>query len=80
LVDKEAALRIDFNDPRETYTIRGKFVRAENVEGKKEMVAIGISFDEASVPMGYKIRLNDMLSTTSAEKRGNVLIEEGTQK
>jgi hypothetical protein len=80
LVDKEAALRIDFNDPRETYTIKGKFVRAENVEGKKEMVAIGINFDEASVPMGYKIRLNDMLSTTSAEKRGNVIIEEGTQK
>ena len=70
LVDKSAALRIDFNDPRESFIIQGKFVRVENVEGKKEMVALGMIFDEASVPMGYKIRLNDMLSTTRAENRG----------
>jgi len=69
LMDKEASLRIDFNDPREVYTIKGKFVRVEPVEGKKEMVAIGLSFDEASVPMGYKIRLNDMLTSQRADYR-----------
>ena len=70
LLDKEAAVRIDFNDPRESFTIKGKFVRAEQVEGKKEMVALGLGYDETAVPMGYKIRLNDMLSVSSAEKRG----------
>ena len=69
LMDKEAAIRIDFQDPREVFAIKGKFVRVENVEGKKEMVALGLNFDEASVPMGFKIRLNDMLSTTRAENR-----------
>lgn len=76
LLEKEVALRIDFNDPREAFMIKGKFVRAENVEGKKEMVALGIMFDEAQVPMGYKIRLNDMLSTTRAENRGDDTIED----
>jgi len=70
LLDKEAALRVDFNDPREVYTIKGKFIRAEHIEGKKEMVALGLNFDEAAVPMGYKIRLNDMLTSQRADYRG----------
>jgi hypothetical protein len=76
LLDKEAAVRVDFNDPREIFTIKGKFVRAENVEGKKEMVALGLNFDEATVPMGYKIRLNDILTSTRADLRGGGLEEE----
>ncbi|MCL2175543.1 MAG: PilZ domain-containing protein [Treponema sp.] len=70
LIDKEAILRIDFNDPREAFIIKGKFVRAENVEGKKEMVALGLNFDEAQVPMGFKIRLNEMITSTRADFRG----------
>jgi len=70
LLDKDAAIRVDFNDPREAYLIKGKFIRAESVEGKKEMIALGLAFDEASVPMGFKIRLNDMLSTMRADFRG----------
>ena len=79
LLDKEAALRIDFNDPREAFLIKGKFVRAENVEGKKEMVALGLNFEEASVPMGYKIRLNDMLTTTRADYRGGNVEDEAAK-
>jgi len=77
LLDKEAALRIDFDDPREAYLIKGKFVRAENVEGKKEMVALALNFDENVVPMGFKIRLNDMLTSARADFRG--LLEDGTE-
>jgi hypothetical protein len=39
------------------------------VEGKKEMVALAIRFDDAAVPMGYKIRLNDFLATVRADNR-----------
>jgi hypothetical protein len=71
LVEKEAALRIDFDDPRESYLIRGKFIRAELVEGRKDLIAPVILFDEAKVPMGYKIRLNDFLNLTlRMENRG----------
>jgi len=76
LLEKEAAIRIDFNDPRESYTIKGRFIRAEAVEGKKEMTALGLQFDETAVPMGFKIRLNDMLTTTRADYRTNPSDEE----
>jgi hypothetical protein len=69
LVEKEAAIRLDFDDPRESFLLKGKFVRAENVEGKKEMVALAMQFEEAAVPMGYKIRLNDFLATVRADNR-----------
>jgi hypothetical protein len=72
LLDKEASLRIDFNDPREVFTIKGKFVRAENVEGKKEMVALGLNFDENAVPMSFKIRLNEFLTAIRADMRGTM--------
>jgi len=77
LVDKEAAIRIDFNDPREAFTIKGVFVRAEQVEGKKEMIALGLNFTEATIPMGFKIRLNEMISSNRADYRG--MLEEGQE-
>ena len=69
ILNKETALRVDFDDPRESFTIKGKFIRAESVEGKKEMVALAMDFDEAIIPMGYKIRLNEYLNTVRADSR-----------
>jgi hypothetical protein len=72
LVDKEVILKIDFDDPRESFMIKGKFIRYENVEGKKELIAMAMGFHENAVPMSYKMRINDYLSTTRAEDRGAV--------
>jgi len=69
LVNKETALRFDFDDPRETFLIKGRFIRSENVEGKKEMIALAMGYDEAAVPMGYKIRINEYLNTLRADSR-----------
>jgi hypothetical protein len=80
LVDKEAALRMDFDDPRESFLLKGKLIRSEPVEGRKELVALGIIFDENSVPMGYKIRLNDYLSQVRAEDRGSEKTSGGAAK
>ena len=73
LVDKETALRFDFDDPRESFLIKGKFIRSEDVEGKKEMIALAMAYDDASIPMGYKIRINEYLNTVRADSR----IQEG---
>jgi hypothetical protein len=70
LVNKETALRLDFDDPRESFLIKGKFIRSENVEGKKEMIALAMEYDEAFIPMGYKIRVNEFINTTRADSRG----------
>jgi hypothetical protein len=70
LVDREVALRIDFDDPREAFLLRGKFVRSENVEGRKDLIALAMLFDESSVSMAYKIRINNFLSTSRPGSRG----------
>jgi hypothetical protein len=62
LVNREAALRIDFDDPRESFLLKGKFLRSENVEGRKDLIALVILFEESQVPMRYKMRINDFLS------------------
>jgi len=69
LVEKDAALRIDFDDPRQSFLMKGKFVRSEAVEGRKELVALAIIFDDAAVPMGYKIRINNYLSQFRVDSR-----------
>jgi hypothetical protein len=70
LVDKDAALRMDFDDPRESFLLKGKFVRAETVEGRKDLVALAVQFEDSLVPMGYKIRINDYLGQVKASERG----------
>ena len=69
LVEKDAALRMDFEDPRQSFLLKGKFIRSEPVEGRKDLVALAILFDESIVPMGYKIRINDFISQTRADSR-----------
>jgi hypothetical protein len=69
LLDKETALRLDFDDPRESFLIKGKFIRSEEVEGKKELIALAMEYNDAFVPMGYKIRINDYINTTRADSR-----------
>jgi len=71
LVDKEIALRMDFEDPKECLILKGKFIRAEPVEGRKELVALALILDESVIPMGYKIRINDFLSQVRADTRGS---------
>jgi len=72
IIDKDTTLRFDFDDPRESFQVKGKFVNSEQVEGKQEMVALSMVYDEASIPMGYKIRINEYLNTV----RGQVIERE----
>lgn len=69
LVDREMSLRIDFEDPRESILIRGRILRSEDVEGRKDLVALALNFDETQVPMNYKLRINDFLSQVRADNR-----------
>jgi hypothetical protein len=71
LLEKHSALRVDFDDPRESFLIKGKFIRSETVEGRKELVALAIVFDETAIPMGYKLRLNDFLGQVRVDNRGS---------
>jgi hypothetical protein len=62
-LEKEASLRIDFEDPRESFLLKGKFTQAENVAYRKDMAIINLAFTEGQISMGYKMRINEYLAT-----------------
>lgn len=69
LVDRDSSIRLDFDDPRESFLIKGKFLEDENVEGRKELVAMAIEFEDVHVPMGYKVRINEYFERNRVESR-----------
>jgi hypothetical protein len=71
LVEKDSALRIDFEDPRESFLIKGRLIAAEPVEGRPDLLIVDIEFSWQLVPLGYKMRLNDFLSQIWADSRSN---------
>jgi hypothetical protein len=62
LVGKPCTVRMELEEPRETCDIRGTIVRSEPVDGRKDLAAIAIDFDAATVPLAYKLHLNDYLA------------------
>jgi hypothetical protein len=69
LNEREAVLRIDFDEPRESYFLKGKFLHSETVEGRKDLVAMGMSFYDDLIPMKYKIRINTYITQVRAVNR-----------
>lgn len=61
LVGKTGKLYVELEDPRETIVIPGSVVRYEDVEGRKDLTAIALRFDDATIPMSYKMHINDYL-------------------
>ena len=62
LVEKEAIIRFDFEDVHNPVGIKGTIVGAEAIEGRKDLVSLSIRFDETSVPMVYKLHINQYLT------------------
>ncbi|MDR2375463.1 MAG: PilZ domain-containing protein [Treponema sp.] len=71
LLEKEAALRIDFDDPRESFLVNGKFTQAETVAFRKDMVVLNLAFSEGQIPMGYKVRINEYFATIRPAGEGD---------
>ncbi len=64
LVNKDVVLRVDLEDPREAIGIKGTVVRTEDVENRKDLVALAIKYADGQVPMSYKMHINNYLSQT----------------
>lgn len=65
--DKKIVLRLNFED-YEPLEIHGVVIRNEEVVGRQDVAAIGISFDEKNIPTLYEIRLNEFLKRTNPRK------------
>ncbi len=66
LVGKSCVMRLELDEPREIVEIPGNIVRSEDVEGRKDLAALAVCFDEKTVPMAYKIHINLYVSQQKA--------------
>lgn len=66
LVGKKCKLRLELDEPRETLDIDGDIVRYEEVEGRKDLGAIAVHYDETKLPMSYKLHLSDYIGQLRA--------------
>jgi hypothetical protein len=62
LANKKADLRLQYGDPAEEFVIPGTVLRIEEVEGRKDFVALGIAYGK-EVPLGYKAMINSYLTS-----------------
>jgi hypothetical protein len=63
LVNKKASLKLVKSDSQEEMTIAGQVARVENVEGRKDIVAIALRFT-GEAPVTYKLMINNYLTAT----------------
>jgi hypothetical protein len=63
IMNRDAILKLELDDPPETLDIPGRIVRFEAVEGRTDIAAFAIQFAEDKVPMQYKLRINNYLKT-----------------
>jgi len=61
LVNKDTLVRLTFDEPEQSYEIEGSICRFDPVEGRDDIAAFGILYDEKKIPMGYKMRINSAL-------------------
>ncbi len=63
LVNKDAVLQIEFEDPHETITLKGIVVGADFIEGRKDIIGASIKFHDDSISLAYKIHINKYITT-----------------
>ncbi|MBQ0050770.1 MAG: PilZ domain-containing protein [Treponema sp.] len=62
LANKPSVLRLEFDEPQEVVSINGMIVSADLIQGRKDICAVSIKFDETSIPLPFKLHLNNYLT------------------
>ena len=72
LQNKETVLQLEFDDPRETISLKGKTVHVEHIEDRKELVTVSLQFNEEEVPISYKVHINNCLTAVRQKMLSSV--------
>lgn len=63
LLNKEIQLQFEFEEPHEVINVTGTIVRANFIEGRKDIISASIQYAEGTVSIPYKIRINHYITT-----------------
>ena len=64
LANKPAVLSLELEDQTDPLEIPGTIVRYEEVEGRRDIAALGVIFDEKHIPITYKMSINEYFKNT----------------
>lgn len=59
--NQQAILQLRFEDPQEVIQVGGVVVATSPIEGRKDILMVSIKFGDKTVPIAYKIRINNYL-------------------
>ena len=59
--NQQAILQLRFEDPQEIIQVGGVVVATSPIEGRKDILMVSIKFGDKTVPIAYKIRINNFL-------------------
>lgn len=59
--NQQALLQMRFEDPAEVIQVGGVVVASSPVEGRKDILMVSIKFGDKTVPIAYRIRINNYL-------------------
>ena len=69
LVNKKGVLRLVLEDDEGTITIPFTVVRFEQVQGRQDLAAFALKFEDAEVPTEYKLRINTLIKNMKKTKK-----------
>jgi hypothetical protein len=59
LLQKNASLKLHFDNSLEPLELKGVIIRCEEVNGRKDLIAVAIQFTENEIPIEYTKRITD---------------------
>jgi Tfp pilus assembly protein PilZ len=68
MVGKDALMHLELEENNEILNLEGSILRSEPVEGRKDISAFAIQFKDASIPIRYKVIINDYMRQMSKHK------------
>ncbi len=80
LVNKEIELNLQFFDPDEIISVKGVILKAVPADGRNDIYAASIRFNEDSISMAYKLRINGYLSSLRKNELENQARQEEMEK
>lgn len=69
LVNKAAELRLPLTEKQGALVIPGKVVRFDPVEGRSDIAAFALQYDDDKVPLDYKVRMNNLIKTNKKARK-----------
>lgn len=62
ILNKPVVLRLEHDNGNVIFNLPGVCLRSEDVEGRKDLAALGLKFSEQAIPIGFRLLINEFFT------------------